>query len=126
MWRFADAHCDTILKVMEAPEAFRGDGGSVSPTGPEGMGRLHVTLEGLRAAGVCAQVFACFVLERRHPGRARERGFEVVEAVYALCSAYPENLVPADGPWRAGCQVVAAVASRDGRHFGAGRPSSSA
>lgn len=104
-WRFADAHCDTILKIMESPAAFVGGESPGTQPGAGGSGRLHVTLEGLRTAGLCAQVFACFVLERRHPGRARERGLEVVEAVRTLCAAHPEALVPADGPG-----VLAAVA----------------
>jgi len=98
VWRFADAHCDTILKVMEAPDAFVAGESPGTQPGAGGSGRLHVTLEGLRTAGVCAQVFACLVLERRYPGRARERGLEVVEAVRALCAAYPESLVPANRP----------------------------
>lgn len=83
--RFFDAHCDTILKIdEEGADAIAGD--------------LHVTLPGLRAAGVRAQIFACFVLEARYPGRARERALQLVDAVHALCGAHPEYLVPADTP----------------------------
>ena len=78
--RFFDAHCDTILQVVEEGRDFL--------TGPG----LHVTLPDLRAAGVCAQVFACFVLEARSPGRAREHAVELIDAVHDLCAAHPSEL----------------------------------
>ena len=78
--RFFDAHCDTILKVVEDGRDFL--------CGPG----LHVTLPQLRTAGIRAQVFACFVLEARDPGHAREHAFELVDAVHGLCAAYPSEL----------------------------------
>ena len=78
--RFFDAHCDTILKVVEEGRDFQIDS------------QLHVTLRDLRAAGVCAQVFACFVLEARDPGRAYERAVELIDAVRGLCAAHPTEL----------------------------------
>ena len=78
--RFFDAHCDTILKVVEEGRDFE--------TSPQ----LHVTLRDLRAAGVYAQVFACFVLEARDPGRAYERAVELIDAVRGLCAAHPTEL----------------------------------
>lgn len=78
--RFFDAHCDTILKVVEEGRDFQ--------AGPQ----LHVTLRDLRAAGVCAQVFACFVLEARNPGHAYEHAVELIDAVRGLCVAHPANL----------------------------------
>lgn len=86
--RFFDAHCDTILGIVEDGLDFQAGPG------------LHVTLPDLRAAGVCAQVFACFVLEARNPGRSREHAFELIEAVHGLCAAHPSELrlalVPGD------------------------------
>ena len=84
--RFFDAHCDTILQVIEeGRDFFAGPG-------------LHVTLEGLRRADVRAQVFACFVLEARYPGRAREQALAFVQAVKDLCAAHPDDLLLADTP----------------------------
>lgn len=84
--RFFDAHCDTILQVIEeGRDFFAGPG-------------LHVTLEGLRRADVRAQVFACFVLEARYPGRAREQALTFVQAVRDLCAAHPDDLLLADTP----------------------------
>ena len=92
---FFDAHCDTILGVVEDGKDFS--------CGPG----LHVTLEGIRSAGVCAQVFACFVLEARYPGRACEYAVELVDAVRGLCAAHPGDLVLAESP-AAIAQVCAA------------------
>jgi membrane dipeptidase len=78
--RFFDAHCDTILKVVEEGRDFQTGSG------------LHVTLQDLRAAGVCAQVFACFVLEARNPGHAREHACELIGALRGLCAAHPAEL----------------------------------
>jgi membrane dipeptidase len=78
--RFFDAHCDTILQVVEDGRDFL--------SGPG----LHVTLPDLRAARVCAQVFACFVLEARNPGHAHEYAIELIEAVHGLCAAHPSDL----------------------------------
>jgi membrane dipeptidase len=78
--RFFDAHCDTILKVVEEGRDFQAGPG------------LHITLPNLRAAGVCAQVFACFVLESRSPGHAREHALELIDAVHGLCAAHPTEL----------------------------------
>lgn len=83
--RFFDAHCDTILKIAEH---------GADPLGQD----AQVSLSGLRAAGVCAQVFACFVLEARYPGRARERALELVNDVRSLCRDHPEYLALAVSP----------------------------
>jgi membrane dipeptidase len=84
--RFFDAHCDTILGIVENGLDFQAGPG------------LHVTLPDLRAAGVCAQVFACFVLEARNPGRSREHAFELIDAVHGLCAAHPSQLRLAQAP----------------------------
>ncbi len=82
--RFFDAHCDTVVKALDDMSSFRSSPG------------FHVSLDGLRSAGVCAQVFACCVPELAHPGRARERGVELVEAVKDICTLYSADLVLAD------------------------------
>ena len=88
--RFFDAHCDTILKVVEEGRDFE--------TSPQ----LHVTLRDLRAAGVCAQVFACFVLEARDPGRAYERAVELIDAVRGLCAGpCPSHFCPSQNDFAA-------------------------
>jgi membrane dipeptidase len=81
---FFDAHCDTILKVVE--EGFDIAAAAGSERAP------HVTLQGLRGARVRAQVFACFVLEARHPGHARDHAVRLVDAVRDLCTQHPEQL----------------------------------
>ncbi|NLE74522.1 MAG: hypothetical protein GX604_07840 [Actinobacteria bacterium] len=84
---FFDAHCDTILKILDEGADFEygSDGG------------LHVTLDGMRTAGMGAQVFACYVLEARNPGRSRERGLQVVAAVHELCRTYADDLAVWEG-----------------------------
>ncbi len=84
--RFFDAHCDTIIKIVD-----EGAGFGAAP-------RLQVTVPGLHSGRVCAQVFACCVPEARHPGRARERGQHLVEAVRALCLAHSAVLRLAEAP----------------------------
>ena len=60
--RFFDAHCDTIGKIWEGKADFSRAGAQTADGGARGDhpggDALHVTLPGLRAAGVCAQVFA--------------------------------------------------------------------
>ena len=68
--RFFDAHCDTVIKVLDEGVDFRSD-----------VHGAHVTLPGLQQAGVRAQVFACFVLSERHPGRERERAVAMISAI---------------------------------------------
>ena len=83
--RFFDAHCDTILKIVEeGADPLAGD--------------LHLTLPALGAAGVRGQVFACFVLEARYPGRTRQTALELIAAVHDLCRAHPEYLTAGDAP----------------------------
>lgn len=102
---FFDAHCDTILKILDDGADF--EHGTT--------GGLHVTLEGMRAAGMGAQVFACYVLEARNPGRSRERGMEVVAAVHDLCRAHAGDLAVWEGgllPLPAGPAGVGRAAGR--------------
>lgn len=106
--KFFDAHCDTILTMIEDGADF-----TAAPGAEEAP---HVTLQGLRDGGVCAQVFACFVLEARYPGRAREMGLQLVDAVRELCAYHEDALVLADTPHvvAAACDVSAAAAGEVG------------
>jgi membrane dipeptidase len=83
--RFFDAHCDTIGKIWEGKADFAADGGSPGAD-------LHVTLPGLRTAGVCAQVFASWAWSEMYKGREQEAGLAKVEAVRQLCDRYPADL----------------------------------
>jgi microsomal dipeptidase-like Zn-dependent dipeptidase len=120
--RFFDAHCDTIGKIWEGKADFvtgaiSGDDGAAGRHGASGHGAsalgaaghgaadggppgasdpmLHVTLPGLRTAGVRAQVFASWVWSTAYPGREMETGLGKVDAVRRLCADYPEDLFPA-------------------------------
>jgi len=81
--RFFDAHCDTIGKIWEGGADFAADP-------PDGG--LHVTLPGLRAAGMCAQVFASWVFSQKYKGCEFEVGLAKVEAVRRLCHDHPGDL----------------------------------
>jgi hypothetical protein len=88
--RFFDAHCDTIGMLWEGKADFV-TGAIVADNGPAGGhgaaaddapgARLHVTLPGLQAAGVCAQVFASWVWGTAYAGREMEVGLGKVDAV---------------------------------------------
>jgi membrane dipeptidase len=85
--RFFDAHCDTIGKIWEGGADFAAD---------PPVGDLHVTLPGLRTAGVCAQVFASWVWSEKYKGRELEVGLAKVEAVRRLCDEYAADLFLAE------------------------------
>jgi membrane dipeptidase len=73
--RFFDTHCDTVLKVLDDGVDFvHGGRGS------------HVTFPGMMAAGVRAQIFACFVLSERHPGEEAERAEALIRTVEAMAA----------------------------------------
>jgi len=66
---FFDAHCDTVLKVLDNGLDFvRG-------------GPAHVTLPDMLKGNVRAQIFACFVLSERHPGEEAERAEALIRTV---------------------------------------------
>jgi membrane dipeptidase len=79
--RFFDAHCDTILRIVENEADFAAPGG------------MHVTLPGMRKAGMCAQVFAACVIAERSNGLEDEVAMRMVRAVAALCDDHPEQLL---------------------------------
>ena len=67
---FFDGHCDTVLKVVDKGTDFA-----------NGDDSAHVDFPRLRAAGVRAQVFACFVLSERYPGAEVERAEVLLDAL---------------------------------------------
>jgi membrane dipeptidase len=79
--RFFDAHYDTILKVVQEGADFA--------TGHN----THVTLPGMVEAGIGAQVFAVWALESRLGAQVDESAMRMVDAVAALCSEHPDQLV---------------------------------
>ncbi len=111
-----DAHCDTIGKIVETGADFIGDAETAAGAGedgalayhPGGKG-LHVTLPGLRAAGVCAQVFASWAWTERYKGREFETAMTKVEAVRRLCDNHPNDLFFA----LTGAQIAAACETGD-------------
>jgi len=71
-----DAHCDTVMKVLDHGVDF--------------MARdveSHISFPGLIESGVRAQIFACFVLSERYPGSERARALEMIEAVGEMAAA---------------------------------------
>lgn len=88
---FFDAHCDTIGPIWDGDADFlTGErGGS---RGGYTTGALHVTLPGLRSAGICAQVFASWVWSRKYKGEELEVGLAKVEAVRRLCDEHSADL----------------------------------
>lgn len=70
-----DAHCDTVIKVMDGLLAFE--------TG-EGNGQL--CLPGMISAGSCAQVFACFVLSANCPGMERATAEAMIKTIEQMAA----------------------------------------
>ena len=68
--KFFDTHCDTVKKVMDHSLDFQ-----------TGEGAGHVSLTGMLTAGSCAQVFACFVLSERYPGKERETAGGMIRTI---------------------------------------------
>jgi microsomal dipeptidase-like Zn-dependent dipeptidase len=126
--RFFDAHCDTIGKILEGKADFAGDGRIGSSDDGDGAGSdadarsyqpggdaLHITLPGLRAAGVCVQVFASWAWTGKYKGREFEVGMEKVEAVRRMCDQYPDDLFLAltGTEIAAACEVLGTSASSE-------------
>jgi membrane dipeptidase len=138
--RFFDAHCDTIGPILESGADFMAEpdgggaaggvtgggvtGGGAAASGAKGALVPHVTLPGLRAGGIGAQVFASWVWSGKYKGREYEAAMAKVEAVRDLCAAHPGDLAlasngadlarpfGADGAL-AGCTVDAGTAVDD-------------
>lgn len=71
--KFFDAHCDTVLSVQAGSHDFLSD-----------QGDGQVSLPGMISAGVCAQVFACFVLSREWPEAEREAAEDAIRTIHEL------------------------------------------
>lgn len=71
--KFFDAHCDTVLPVQAGAQDFI-----------TGRGNGQVSLPGMISAGLCTQVFACFILSREWPGVERAAAVEAIEVIHGL------------------------------------------
>jgi microsomal dipeptidase-like Zn-dependent dipeptidase len=88
---FFDAHCDTIGPLWEGKADFI-TGAREGAAQGRSSGRLHVTLPGLRTAGICVQVFASWVWSQKYGGDELEVGLAKVEAVRRLCEGHAGDL----------------------------------
>jgi len=70
-----DAHCDTVMKVLDEGADFI-----------TGMGAGHISWPGMVAANLRAQVFACFVLSEHHPGEEAERAHAMIDAIESMAA----------------------------------------
>ena len=101
--RFLDAHCDTIGPIWEGKADFAAANAAQAVTEEVPAAHaaasnptdrpLHVTLPGLRAGHIGAQVFASWTWSGAHKGREYEVGMAKVEAVRRLCADFPQDLV---------------------------------
>jgi len=70
-----DAHCDTVMKVLDDGADF-----------VSGAGCGHVSWPGMEAADLRAQVFACFVLSEHYPGEEAARAHAMIDAIESMCA----------------------------------------
>jgi len=68
--RFFDAHCDAVMKALTGEAEFL-----------SGEGTGHVTLPSLLEGQIAVQVFACFVLSERYPGREKDQAMVVLDTI---------------------------------------------
>ena len=73
---FFDAHCDTVMKVLDAGEEFLRPGGT-----------KHISFPEMIQADVRAQIFACFVLSSHHPGNEFERACQMIDTVVEMVAS---------------------------------------
>jgi len=73
---FFDAHCDTVMKVLDAGEDFLRPGGT-----------KHISFPEMIQADVRVQIFACFVLSSRHPGAEFERACQMIDTVVEMAAS---------------------------------------
>jgi membrane dipeptidase len=81
---FFDAHCDTVLKVLDDGADF-----------VRGGGEVHVTFPAMKEAGIRAQIFACFVLSERHPGEEAKRAEAMIEAIEGMAAGTQGGMIVA-------------------------------
>ncbi|MFC2082908.1 dipeptidase [Candidatus Bipolaricaulota bacterium] len=73
---FFDAHCDTVMKVLDAGEDFLHPGGT-----------KHISFQEMIQGDIRAQIFACFVLSAHHPGSEYERACRMIESVNQMAAS---------------------------------------
>jgi membrane dipeptidase len=73
---FFDAHCDTVMKVMDDDANFLSLGG-----------KAHISFPGMVEANVQAQIFACFVLSSQHPGGEFQRACQMIDTIHEMASS---------------------------------------
>lgn len=78
---FFDAHCDTVMKVLDQGEDFLRPGGS-----------LHISFPEMVHANIRAQIFACFVLSSHHPGDEYDRACRMIAAIEEMAAITDEEL----------------------------------
>lgn len=67
---FFDAHCDTVMKVLDDDANFLSPGS-----------KAHISFPGMVEADIRAQIFACFVLSSQHPGSEFQRACQMIDTV---------------------------------------------
>ena len=77
-----DAHCDTLHYLLQ-------DKGSLG----EGIPDAHLDIPRLRAGGVSAQVFACWVPSPYHRYEATAFALRLVETFHRQAERYPDQMV---------------------------------
>jgi len=90
---FFDAHCDTVMKVLDSDADFI-----------SGERAEHVSWQGMVEADVRAQVFACFVLSKQHPGVEAERAAKMIDAIESMVAGTDGAMAIA----RTGAEIEAA------------------
>lgn len=73
---FFDAHCDTVMKVLDTGADF------LDPKGHQ-----HLSFPGMIKAGVRAQIFACYVLSAHYPRREYARACAMIDGVQDMADS---------------------------------------
>jgi membrane dipeptidase len=73
---FFDAHCDTVMKVLDEDANFL-----------RAEGKAHISLPGMVDANVQAQIFACFVLRSQHPGSEFQRASQMINTIHEMAAS---------------------------------------
>ena len=71
-----DAHCDTVMKVLDDGVDFSREDGEA-----------HITFPAMKHVGMRAQIFACFVLSEQHPGEEAQRAETMIRTVKEMAEA---------------------------------------
>ena len=73
---FFDAHCDTVMKVLDTDEDFLRPGGT-----------KHISFPEMIQADVRTQIFACFALSSHYPGAEFERACQMIDAIVEMAAS---------------------------------------